>query len=84
MEQKLSYKPSGVCSSQIDVVVTDGIVSGVKFTGGCHGNAQGVGALACGMSVEEVIAKLKGIDCKGRGTSCPDQLTHALEQACEK
>ena len=29
------------------------------------------------------IEKLKGIDCGGRGTSCPDQLAHALIAAQE-
>ena len=34
--------------------------------------------------IEEAISKLKGIDCRGRGTSCPDQLTRALENYLEK
>lgn len=81
METKLSYTPSGVCSRQINIVVADGIVRSVEFIGGCHGNAQGVAALACGMQAEAVIGRLKGIDCKGKGTSCPDQLSKALEVA---
>lgn len=51
---------------------------------GCMGNTQGVAALVEGMEVEEVIKRLKGIDCGGRGTSCPDQLAKALEQYLEE
>ena len=31
-----------------------------------------------------VIKKLKGIPCKNKGTSCPDQLARALEKIKEK
>lgn len=81
MVKKISFTPSGVCSRQIDVEVEDGVVKSVRFTGGCHGNTQGIAALVAGLRAEDVIARLKGIDCKGKGTSCPDQLTRALEQA---
>lgn len=64
----------------IDFDIEDNKVKNVKFTGGCHGNTQGVAKLVDGMEVEEVIARLEGIDCKGRGTSCPDQLAKALKE----
>lgn len=83
MEKKLTYTPSGVCSRQIDVEVVDGIIKSVRFTGGCHGNTQGISALVTGMRAEAVIERLKRIDCKGKGTSCPDQLARALEQALQ-
>lgn len=51
---------------------------------GCNGNTQGVAALVEGMDINEVIKRLKGIDCNGRGTSCPDQLAIALEQYLEQ
>lgn len=70
---------SRVCSKQIDVAVKDGVIMGVQFTGGCHGNTQGVAALIKGMKVDEAIERIKGIDCNRRGTSCPDQLSKALE-----
>ena len=44
------------------------------------GNTQGVARLVEGMKVDDAIAKLSGIDCGGRGTSCPDQLARALSQ----
>lgn len=81
MVKKISFTPCGVCSRQIDVEVEDGIVKSVLFTGGCHGNTQGIAALVTGLRAETVIDRLKGIDCKGKGTSCPDQLARALAQA---
>ena len=59
-------------------------VRNVKFVGGCAGNTQGVAALIEGMDAEEAIKRLKGIDCRGRGTSCPDQLATAIEEAVEE
>lgn len=73
------YTPKGVCSRSIDIEVTDGIIESVKFTGGCHGNLQGISALVKGMKAEDAIAKLKGIKCGPKSTSCPDQLALALE-----
>lgn len=78
---KFSYRTQGVCSSSIDFEVEDGIVKNVKFTRGCNGNTQGISKLVEGMSVNEVIKKLKNTDCGGRGTSCPDQLAKALEES---
>lgn len=58
-------------------------VHNVQFIGGCPGNTVGVATLAEGQNARELIAKLKGIDCRGRGTSCPDQFAKALMQALE-
>ena len=80
---KFSFTPRGVCSSQIDFEIVDGIVHNVRFTRGCNGNTQGIGKLVEGMAVDEVISRLKGVDCAGRGTSCPDQLATALLNAKE-
>ncbi len=74
------YKPKGVCSREIVIDVEDGVVSNVKFIGGCAGNTQGIGALVKGMKVEDVISRLDGINCGFRGTSCPDQLAKALTE----
>ena len=74
------YTPKGVCSRGIHLEVDDnGIVTSVKFTGGCSGNTQGVARLAEGRKVDDVIEILKGIRCGMKGTSCPDQLACALE-----
>lgn len=76
-----SYKTKGVCSRQINFEIENGIIKDIQFIGGCHGNTQGVSILAKGRPVEEVIKLLEGIDCGGRGTSCPDQLAKALKEA---
>lgn len=76
----MRYKTSGTCSSAIDFEVEDGIVKSVKFIGGCNGNTQGISKLVEGMSVDEVIARLEGIKCGFKGTSCPDQLSKALKE----
>lgn len=80
MKQTITYKTSGVCSRQIDLVVEDGIITNATFHGGCAGNTQGVAALVIGMSAEEAIRRLRGIRCGFKPTSCPDQLAQALEQ----
>ena len=80
---EIRYTPKGVCSRQIDIVVEDGTIQSVTFTGGCSGNTQGVAALAKGMRVEDYIARCRGIRCGSKPTSCPDQLARALEEALE-
>ena len=75
-----TYNPTGVCTSTIIIDINDDeTIKEIKFVGGCHGNTQGIAALAKGRSIDEVIESLRGIDCRGRGTSCPDQLATALE-----
>ena len=69
-----------VCSRQIDIETDGEVIRQVRYTGGCNGNTQGVAALVAGMKIDEAIARLEGIDCNGRGTSCPDQLARALKQ----
>jgi len=78
-----SYKTKGTCSTQIDVELEGNIVKSVQFTGGCPGNLQAIPRLVKGKTVEEVESLLTGVDCRGRGTSCADQLTHAVREAYE-
>lgn len=80
----VSAVPSGVCSRQIDIVLIGDTIEEVLFTGGCHGNSQGIAALLKGMKVEDAITRLEGIDCNGKGTSCPDQLAKVLRQIYRK
>ena len=78
--RKASFLTCGVvCSSQIDIELEGDTLKSVRYTGGCNGNLQGIGALVAGMNKDEVIERLSGINCKGRGTSCPDQLSSALK-----
>ncbi len=71
--------PDGVCSQIVEVWSRGDRIEKIQFTGGCNGNTQGVSRLAEGRTFKEVINLLKGIDCGGRGTSCPDQLAEVLE-----
>lgn len=73
-----TYTTSGTCSRAIEYEVENGILTHCRIVGGCPGNTQGVAKLAVGRKVEDVIALLKGIQCRN-GTSCPDQLARALE-----
>ena len=75
---KYSYRTQGTCAAQINLDVENGIINEVEFFGGCNGNLQGISRLVKGMSCEEVIARLEGIKCGFKPTSCPDQLTQAL------
>ena len=77
--EKISYTPSGVCSRKIDIEVDDGIIRSVKITVGCAGNTQGVANLLVGMTVEDAISRLEGIRCGFKSTSCPDQISKALQ-----
>ncbi len=71
-----------VCSNKIDIEIEGNVIQKVVFTRGCNGNGKGIGALIQGMTVEEAVKRLKGINCSSRGTSCPDQLARVLEAAC--
>ena len=75
------YKTKGVCSRSIDIELDGDTIKSVKFNGGCNGNTKGIASLVQGMKIDDVIARLKGTDCGGRGTSWPDQLAKALELA---
>lgn len=78
--RKASFQTcAAVCSLRIDIEMEGDIVKDVKYTGGCHGNTQGISSLVRGMRKDDVIARLEGIYCKARGTSCPDQLARALK-----
>ena len=78
MKKRYEYTPKGVCSVKMIVEEEDGIISNVEIIGGCPGNSIGVSKLCIGMRIDDAINVLEGIDCRGRGTSCPDQLSKAL------
>lgn len=80
-KQRISYTPvGGVCSKMMMIDSEDNIIKNVQIVGGCQGNTQGLSNLLVGMGVEEAIRRLEGIDCRERGTSCPDQLAQALKK----
>ena len=75
----MNFKTKGVCSKVISCELDGTKIKSVNFEGGCPGNLLGISQLVIGMEKEDVIKKFKGLDCRGRGTSCPDQLAKALE-----
>lgn len=80
----MDYRTRGVCAQLIHFELDEDVVKNVQFLGGCNGNLQGIGKLVEGMKADEVIARLQGIRCGNKMTSCPDQLAHALKQATGK
>ena len=77
----MEYTPKGVCSQKINFDIINHKVKNVSFRGGCNGNLQGISRLIDGMDVDEAIARLDGIRCGFKSTSCPDQLAKALKEA---
>ncbi|GAU78948.1 TIGR03905 family TSCPD domain-containing protein [Fusibacter sp. 3D3] len=75
----VSYIPNGVCSKKIEFELEGNIVKNIEFISGCQGNLKAICLLVDGYSAQDIIFKFKGIQCKSRGTSCPDQLAKALE-----
>ncbi len=77
-----TYSPKGVCSVQIDYDIDEeGRIHDLKYVGGCNGNLKAIGKLVEGRDAKEVADILRGNDCKGRGTSCADQLARSIDEA---
>ncbi len=79
--ETIQYTPRGVCSRHMEIDVEGGVIQGVRIMGGCNGNLKGIASLLKGMSVEDAIARMDGIRCGMKSTSCPDQLAQALKTA---
>ena len=80
--KEINYQTSGTCSRLIHVELNDNnVIQSCYFIGGCNGNLQGISKLIIGHKAEDIIDRVKGISCNGRPTSCPDQLSKALEEA---
>ena len=75
---EFTYKTNGTCSREITFEIEEGKVKNVQFFGGCNGNLKGISALVEGLDVDDVIARVDGIKCGMKATSCPDQLAKAL------
>lgn len=73
------YKTHGTCATQIDLAIDDnGVITSCAFINGCRGNTQGLARMVIGRQADEVKDILRGVQCRG-GTSCPDQLSKAIE-----
>ncbi|MCR5801104.1 MAG: TIGR03905 family TSCPD domain-containing protein [Lachnospiraceae bacterium] len=80
--REINFKPTGVCSTNITFQLDDeNRIHNLVFTNGCNGNLKAIGKLVEGRPASEVSDIIRGNDCKGRGTSCADQLSKALDQA---
>ena len=78
-----TYKTQGTCSQQIVIDIDGDIITNVSFLGGCNGNLKGIGKIVIGMNIDDVIARLDGLTCGFKPTSCPDQLAKALKKIKE-
>ena len=78
------YRPQGVCSTEIIIEVENNIIKNLQVANGCNGNLNGIASLVKGMTIDDVISRLKGIKCGMKGTSCPDQIAKALEKIKEE
>lgn len=76
-----TYYPKGTCSREIHVELDGDRIASIEVIGGCNGNLKGVAALLKGMNAQEAIARIRGITCGPKTTSCPDQISYAIEQA---
>ncbi len=80
MGKTYSYKPEGVCSKQMNFVISDdNKIESLEVIGGCNGNLKGIAALVKGQDIDDVINRLDGIQCGFKPTSCPDQIAQALK-----
>ncbi len=80
MGKTFVYKPQGVCSKEMDFVISeDNKIESLEVIGGCNGNLKGIAALVKGQDINDVIERLDGIQCGFKSTSCPDQIAQALK-----
>ena len=79
--QHFSYIPQGVCSQNISFDIIDGKVYNLKFVGGCSGNLSAIAKLVEGKDAKIIADTLRDNDCRGKGTSCADQLAKAIDRA---
>ncbi len=79
MEKEFHYNPKGVCSREMIICYDGDTITNLTVIGGCNGNLKGIASLLKGMKIDEAIARLSGIKCGFKNTSCPDQIAEALK-----
>lgn len=79
--QNYTIQTNNVCARQISFSIEDGKLYNIKFSGGCPGNTLAIGKLLEGTEAQRAVELLKGNDCRGKGTSCADQLARGIERA---
>ncbi|MDR2752828.1 MAG: TIGR03905 family TSCPD domain-containing protein [Oscillospiraceae bacterium] len=75
------YQTKGICPRKITIELEGETIRSVHFDGGCAGNLTGISKLVAGMNARDIIEKFKGTTCGYKKTSCPDQLSLALQEA---
>lgn len=73
------YKPKGVCSQEMRFEMENDIVRNVTIVGGCAGNLLGISRMIKDKSISEIKTVFEGVRCGAKQTSCPDQISKALE-----
>ena len=81
---KHSFKTENTCSKKIEFEIVDHRIKNVQFHSGCDGNLKAMAILVENMEVNEVVSKLRGIQCGKNATSCGDQLSKAIEKALQE
>lgn len=81
---KYQYRTHGTCSQLISFEIENGKLHNVEFFGGCQGNLRGISRLVEGQDAANVAQILKGTLCHDKGTSCPDQLSCAIDAALKQ
>ena len=77
-----THNNRGTCSKMTRVELRDDhTIASIEVLGGCNGNLKGICSLLQDMKAEDAIARMKGVHCGPRPTSCPDQIAAALEGA---
>ena len=80
-----TYKPKGTCSRLFEIETdADLTILNIRIIGGCDGNLKGISALLKGMKCQDAVSRLAGIRCGFKTTSCPDQISLALQQIIDK
>lgn len=74
------YKPKGVCSQEMRFSMDGDIIREVNIVGGCAGNLLGISRIMKDKKISEVLEAFQGVRCGGKATSCPDQISKALQE----
>ncbi|NMA69734.1 MAG: TIGR03905 family TSCPD domain-containing protein [Desulfitobacterium sp.] len=78
---RYAYKTKDICAREIQFDINEGVVTNVRFEGGCDGNLKAIPILIDGWTADDIIKKCSGITCGRRPTSCSDQLAKAVKVA---
>ena len=77
-----AYPNQGTCSRMTKIeLAPDHTIESIEVMGGCNGNLKGIASLLKGMKAEDAIARMEGVTCGPKPTSCPDQIAKNLKKA---